>query len=144
MNPYRIVIGTDGSADAQDAVSKAADLAARLSAEVVLVHAFDPLDHLEDLDGGRDLSEVEAATTRRLEEEWGAPLAARGVATETRVAHGNPAEVLCDLAEEIDADLIVVGARGLGRLESLLLGSTSSRVVNSSSRPVLVIPARHH
>lgn len=144
MNTYRIVIGTDGSADAQYAVSKTADLAARLSAEVVLVHAFEPLDHLEDLDGDRGLSDVEAAATRQLEEEWAAPLEAMGVATETRIAHGIPSEVLCDLADEIDADLIVVGARGLGRFESLLLGSTSSRVVNSSTRPVLVIPPGRH
>lgn len=144
MSTYRIVIGTDGSADAQEAVAKTADLAARLSAEVVLVHAFEPLDHLDDLDGGHDLSEVEEATTRQLQEEWTAPLAAMGVATQTRVAHGHPADVLCDLADEIDADLIVVGARGLGRLESLLLGSTSSRVVNSSTRPVLVIPSGSH
>lgn len=144
MSTYRIVIGTDGSADSQYAVAKTADLAARLSAEVVVVHAFEPLDHLEDLDGGQDLAEVEAATTRRLEEEWTAPLVAMGVATQTRVAHGLPADVLCDVADEFDADLIVVGARGLGRFESLLLGSTSSRVVNSSTRPVLVIPPGRH
>jgi nucleotide-binding universal stress UspA family protein len=144
MSTYRIVIGTDGSADAQHAVAKTADLAARLSAEVVLVHAFDPLHHLADLDGGHNLSEVEAATTRRLLEEWTAPLAALGVATQTRVAHGLPADVLCDVADEFDADLIVVGARGLGRFESLLLGSTSSRVVNTSTRPVLVIPLGRH
>lgn len=143
MSTYRILIGTDGSADAQYAVSEAAELAARLSAEVVLVHAFEPLDHLQDLDGGRDLSELEAEYERRLVEEWSGPLTDRGVPTVTRIAHGNPAEVVCDLADEVDADMIVVGARGLGRLESLLLGSTSSRVVNASMRPVLVIPARH-
>lgn len=144
MSAYRIVIGTDGSPDAQYAVTKTGELAVRLSAEVVLVHAYEPLAHLEELDGGRDLSAVEADTARRLEEEWSAPLAALGVPTETRIAHGVAAEVLCDVADEFEADLIVVGARGLGRLESLLLGSTSSRVVNSSTRPVLVIPARHH
>lgn len=144
MNTYRIVIGTDGSTDAQIAVSKTADLAARLSAEVIVVHAFEPLDHLDDLDGGQDLAGVEAASTRRLQEEWTAPLVAMGVATQTRVAHGLPSDVLCDVADEVDADLIVVGARGLGRFESLLLGSTSSRVVNSSTRPVLVIPSGRH
>ncbi len=137
---YTIVVGTDGSDNAQRAVEVAADLASRLGGEVVLVHTFEPLAHLDRLGPDGGFSEVEAQVTETLENEWAAPVRDRDVGLRTRVAHGSPAEVLLDLADEEDADLIAVGARGIGRLQMLTMGSTSSKVVQASTRPVLVVP----
>jgi nucleotide-binding universal stress UspA family protein len=48
---------------------------------------------------------------------------------------------IVDVADELDATLIVTGSRGMGGIKSLLLGSTSDRVLHHARRPVLVVPA---
>ena len=65
-----------------------------------------------------------------------------GFETESRLEKGKPWRVICQLADELAAEPIVLGARGLGRVESALLGSVSSAVVFHARRPVLVVP-RH-
>ena len=58
------------------------------------------------------------------------------------VADGKIWRAICDEADNLDAEPIVVGARGLSRVQSALLGSVSSAVVVHAHRPVLVIPGR--
>jgi nucleotide-binding universal stress UspA family protein len=65
-----------------------------------------------------------------------------GFAAQGRVAHGKTWRAICDVAGEIDARAIVLGARGLSQMESLLLGSVSTAVLAHAKRPVLVVP--HH
>jgi nucleotide-binding universal stress UspA family protein len=65
-----------------------------------------------------------------------------GFAAQGRVTHGKTWRVICDVAGEIDAATIVLGARGLSRVGSVLLGSVSSAVLAHAARPVLVVP--HH
>jgi nucleotide-binding universal stress UspA family protein len=65
---------------------------------------------------------------------------AAGFAAEGRTARGKSWRAICDVAEELDAATIVVGARGLSRLESVLLGSVSSAVAVHAKRPVLIVP----
>jgi nucleotide-binding universal stress UspA family protein len=65
---------------------------------------------------------------------------AAGFAAEGRVERGKPWRVICDVAGEIDAAVIVLGARGLSRIESMVLGSVSAAVVVHAGRPVLVVP----
>jgi nucleotide-binding universal stress UspA family protein len=55
------------------------------------------------------------------------------------VVLGEPATVLVDMAEEIDADLVLLGARGMGAIESVLVGSVSKAVISRCTRPVLVV-----
>jgi nucleotide-binding universal stress UspA family protein len=61
---------------------------------------------------------------------------------EGRLREGKPWRIICKVADELEAETIVVGARGLGRVESALLGSVSSAVVYHAKRPVLVVPHR--
>jgi nucleotide-binding universal stress UspA family protein len=62
----------------------------------------------------------------------------RGATVHSKVVQGDPADSICDYAEEMNADLVVVGKRGGGNIGALLLGSVSERVVHKCARSVLV------
>ncbi|KGF73202.1 universal stress protein [Neosynechococcus sphagnicola sy1] len=63
-----------------------------------------------------------------------------GLASETIEREGKPAFVICDVADEISADLIVMGCRGLGLTEEGVADSVTNRVINLSPCPVLIVP----
>ncbi|BAZ07170.1 universal stress protein [Calothrix sp. NIES-3974] len=66
--------------------------------------------------------------------------AVQGIATQTIERDGKPAFIICDVADEINADLIVMGCRGLGLTEEGANDSVTNRVINLSPCPVLVVP----
>lgn len=63
-----------------------------------------------------------------------------GVEAETLHRHGKPAFIICDVADELNAELIVMGCRGIGLMEEGAIESVSNRVINLSPCPVLVVP----
>lgn len=63
-----------------------------------------------------------------------------GFSVETSLAYGDAGDSVCDAAEEIDADTIILGRQGKGRVEEFLLGSVSNHVVHHSTVPVLTVP----
>lgn len=139
MDIRRIVVGTDGSDNARRALGWAASLASACGAEVVAVHCLGLLFHptatdLEPAQPHRD--EIRAL----LDGEWSAPLRDAGVEHRTELRDGSPVSVLLAVADEVDADLVVVGSRGVGGFPGLLLGSTSTQLAQHSSRPVLIVP----
>src|SRR6266487_6669731 len=62
-----------------------------------------------------------------------------GVRIQSRILSGNVVDKICECAEEVNADIVLVGSRGLGNIGSLVLGSVSERVVHKSARSVLVV-----
>ena len=64
-----------------------------------------------------------------------------GVPFDTRVVDGDPAPAIMELADEVDAVMVVVGRRGCGGFAELLLGSVPHRLTHHCERPVLVVPA---
>lgn len=142
MTVSTIVIGVDGSEGSALAVEWAVDLAQQTAAGVIAVHTFEPLASLEGQEPPYDFAALELKARARLESVWIEPFSRAGVAVEPRLTHGAPYACLLDAAEDADADLIVVGARGLGFLRGLALGSTSDKLLHTSTRPVVVIPPR--
>ena len=146
MTIKTILIGTDGSPNSAHALQWTAGLARVLDAEVVAVHAVDPrlfVPAIETLGpppaaavGEEWYDEIKGA----FEKDWVQPLRDAGVRYQTKFVDGSPALVLCDLADELGADLIVVGSRGRGGFAGLVLGSVSNYVMHHSRRPVAVIP----
>jgi nucleotide-binding universal stress UspA family protein len=62
-----------------------------------------------------------------------------GLLVEAKILHGDPADKIVRFADEINADLIVIGTRGRGRIASVLLGSVSEKVAHHSKRSVLIV-----
>src|SRR5690242_19979600 len=144
----------DGSEDATRAIEQAGAVLGLRTAVVLTVwepcatwQAYDPATILAApvsriASTALELDEI----TREVAEERlqrGVSLAlAAGFSAEGRLAEGKPWRAICDVAREIDAATIVLGARGLSRVESMLLGSVSAAVAVHAGRPVLIIPRR--
>jgi nucleotide-binding universal stress UspA family protein len=147
-----ILLCYDGSEHAQ----AAADVAARLfpHAPVTVLSVWEPFIEVMAASGFGagypppigDVDEIDAATREQ------ATITARdgadrvrhaGMASEPRVAvlTSSVAATILEVADEIDADAIILGTRGLGGIKSLLLGSVSHPVVHQAHRPVLVVPS---
>ena len=132
-----IVVGTDGSPSAVLAVRRAAEIAKGSGARVHLVTAYpDVPAYSEPISSSakRDpinLHEVAESVVARAAGE----LASQDVEVETYAQEGEPAQVILEVALEHDADLIVVGARGLTGFQRFLLGSVpaSSRTTHRAA-----------
>jgi nucleotide-binding universal stress UspA family protein len=139
MTVERIVVGVDGSDNSRVALAWAADLAGALDAEVIAVHAFGLLESVA-AEPGTTTEDRRRQIEHRFTTDWSAVLDEKGVRADRRVCDGDPVSVLLRVADETDADLVVVGSRGLGGHPELLLGSTSSHVAQQCRRPVVIIP----
>jgi nucleotide-binding universal stress UspA family protein len=139
----RVLIATDGSSSAREAIEHGLELAVEQKAEVTLLHVIPPL-----VSPGLELAAVTAIEQEVPEPsedpvlvEAAAQAKERGVSADLRVSLGSPAAEIVAIADEIDADIVVVGSRGLGAVSGALLGSVSHGVLKHSKRPVLVIRA---
>ncbi len=139
MSVTKIAIGVDGSDGTARAVRWTAELAGRLGVGVVAVHAFEPLDHLDDIEPGVDFADVRRKIHDEYMPTWIAPLTNAGVDTDVVVEDGAAADELLEAAAERGADLIVVGARRMGVVRRIALGSTSQKVLQHAAVPVVVI-----
>ena len=137
-----IVIATDGSPQAREAVEYGLELAASENAKAVLLQVMPPTDWTR-LDRGASLKPL--AEEMRLRDapalvEAAGLAAERGVPFTTEVVAGRPADEIVTFADSIGADLIVIGSRGRGSMAGVLLGSVSRDVLRESRTPVVVIP----
>jgi nucleotide-binding universal stress UspA family protein len=140
-----IVVGTDGSGTAGEAVRQAVDLARTVGAKLELVSAYEPVPAQRLREERRDAPEdLQWAITPR--EDVDATLeAAAAVAREAGVdvtvypRQGDPADAILDVAEERDADLIVVGNRGMTGAKRFLLGSVPNKVSHHAPCSVMII-----
>jgi len=142
--PETILLATDGSKDGGLAAAAAVDLSKRTGAKLHAAHAWVPLPQSAhpSLLAARYHPPQEEGARRILDEQLRRVEQVGGTVSEAHLLEGRPADAILDLAERIDADLIVVGSRGLGSVKRLLVGSVSLDVVHDADRPVLVVRGR--
>ncbi|GAA1899290.1 universal stress protein [Streptantibioticus ferralitis] len=137
-DPY-IVVGADASAGAETALDWAVDDAAKRRAQLRIGHAWSLATHLlPDADRGHLVEAAQKAAEELVERAARRALARRPELDVTaEPLPGEPAVNLLSMAD--GADLLVVGARGLGRFEPVLLGSVSETVAAHATCPVAVV-----
>ncbi|HEU4658944.1 MAG TPA: universal stress protein [Capillimicrobium sp.] len=140
-----IVVGTDGSETASEAVRQALELAKQIGARIELVSAYEPVSsqrlRQEQKDVPGDLQwmvnpreDVDATL-----EDAASAVRDAGVDVETYARQGDPADAILDVAEETNADLIVVGNKGMTGAKRFLLGSVPNKVSHHAPCSVLII-----
>jgi nucleotide-binding universal stress UspA family protein len=140
-----IVVGTDGSDTASQAVRQAVDLARDVGAKVELVSAYEPVSSQRLSEERRQAPEDLQWTINPREDvdatlEVAAKVAREaGVEVNIYARQGDPADAILDVAEEQDADLIVVGNKGMTGAKRFLLGSVPNKVSHHAPCSVLII-----
>jgi nucleotide-binding universal stress UspA family protein len=134
-----IVLGMDGSEGAQRAVPVAVELARQGGARLVMAHVDERIATKGDMPSIRvDEDEIRAEIGRMADQ-----VTADGVeaSVETAVVVlGGPAHAIKEIADEVDAEMIVVGTRGHSPVAGLLLGSVTERLLHIAKRPVVGVP----
>ncbi len=137
-----LAVGTDGSETAAKAVDFAIDMAERYGSKLVVISSYSPVpeDRLrkEQAEAPQEvvwsinpMEDVEA-TLREVEDKAGE----RGIKTVSEARQGDPADVLCEIAGEQGADVLVVGSKGMHRR---ILGSVPNTVSHKAPCSVLIV-----
>ena len=141
----RIVVGTDGSGTATEAVRRAIELARLSGGKLAIVAAFEPIPQTRLREEQAELPGDVSHTIGPREDVNVALDAAVGMAKQTGVEaepfprEGDPADAILDVAEENDADLIVVGNKGMTGAKRFLLGSVPNKVSHHAPCGVYIV-----
>lgn len=154
MDMYRkILVALDGSDPSNNALEHAATIAKKFDAELILVAVVQrmmipifpdegfgavPLSAAKDMAQYQDkmrvlYQNVLKEAEEKVKEEY------PGVKTESILKEGRPSATIVEQAEKDDVDIIVMGSRGIGGYTGWILGSTSRRVVDSCTKPILIV-----
>ena len=140
-----IVVGTDGSGTATQAVREAVDMAKAVGATLELVSAYAPVSEARLRAERRDAPEdVQWAINPRQEVEVSLSDAAEiareaGVKVNTYAREGDPADAILDVAEEQKSDLVILGNKGMTGAKRFLLGSVPDKVSHHAPCSVLIV-----
>lgn len=141
----RIVVGTDGSETAAEAVRQAVDLAKLAGAQLSIVSAYEPVSERR-LQGEQQgvPADIQHAVGPREDVNLTLDSAAavarqEGIEVQTHPVEGNPAEAILSVAEETKADLIVVGNKGMTGARRFLLGSVPNNVSHHAPCSVIIV-----
>lgn len=142
----KILVCSDGSENAARAGKAAAELAWKFGAEVILLNVVNPAPLLapysmaiEAAPNAGAIIEFAKEGQRAVLQKAAEPFAGEGIALKTRAEMGQTVDTILSVAEDEKTDLIVMGSRGLGGFQRLMLGSVSDGVLRHAQCPVLIV-----
>lgn len=131
-----VLFPIDQSREAREAADVVANIVLKYGSRLILLSVVE--EAKEDAPSKETMSSPEAVA--QLLENAKSLFSQQGIIAETMERQGNPAFTICDIADEIEASLIVMGCRGLGLTEEGVNESVTNRVINLSPCPVLIVP----
>ncbi|MGK7901742.1 MAG: universal stress protein [Hormoscilla sp.] len=131
-----VLFPVNDSRESREAAEVVVNVVQKYGSRLVLLSVRVPAESEET--SQQSMSDHEAIA--KLLEGAKAMFAQQGIQTEVMEREGKPAFTICDVADEIDANLIVMGSRGMGLTEEGISDSVTNRVVNLSPCPVLIVP----
>ena len=142
----KILVATDGSPSATEAVGFGVELASEHASELIFVHVVPTLDVIPVMGVGGIGAAVPHEVgehDRAVLDDAAAVAADHDLVSTTAILRGDTVDEIVAYADSHDVDLIVVGSRGHGAIASSLLGSVSRGVLGETKRPVLIVRAAH-
>ncbi len=133
-----VLFPVDQSREAREAAEVVTNVVQKYGSRLVLLSVLEKSDSEEEPPSADSL--VSPEVIAELLKNAQALFTQQGIEAETMSREGMPAFTICDVADEIGADLIVMGCRGLGLTEEGAAESVTNRVINLSPCPVLVVP----
>ncbi|MGD6842445.1 universal stress protein [Bacillus infantis] len=134
----RILLAIDGSEHSERATDQAARLAELSGASIEIVYVADYSKAMTDVLHTQSKEGLDLARREKLlpfEEK----LESLGISFSVKILHGEPGPAIVEYANSSDADLVVIGSRGLNGLQEMVLGSVSHKVVKRAECPVLIV-----
>lgn len=137
-----ILVPVDGSNNSMRAVRHALDLAKPLGARIRLFYVF-PVSSVEIIGmagmSRDDIEHAAQAAAQRVFDKMHAEIGETGIKIEDETSIGDPAEEIIRCTEDNKDLLVILGRRGLSRIQSLLLGSVSEKVIRHAHSPVTLV-----
>ncbi|MEF2145433.1 MAG: universal stress protein [Desulfovibrionaceae bacterium] len=140
INVKKILLPVDDSEYSTRAAQMAAKMAKNFGAEVIVLSCYRifKLPQMDDQTLGRAMDELVAARVDIIERQT-APLRELGVPYETEIQGGRPSDLVPRFAQSQGVDMVIMGSKGRGDLEGLIMGSVTHKVMQSVKCPVLVV-----
>lgn len=136
----KILVAHDGSKSSDKALKKAVEMAVNFNASLTVLSVIPELylTELSDIDRNRIFNSLSKETTDAME-KIRKSLSGKSIEVKTLIRQGDPAEKILETAQKMKADLIVTGSHGKHGTKKFLLGSVSSKIVDYSKCPVMVV-----
>ena len=140
----KILVAVDGSESSKNALEQALEHSAKWNAELLIVSVVPPISSVTYLGQHEYIThyrEFLRESQKKVLTEVSSIVKNHypDIKFETRLEEGRPSDAIVDIAAKEDVDLIVMGSRGMGGIRGWVLGSTSRSVVNSCTKPILIV-----
>ncbi len=133
-----VLFPVDQSREAREAAETVANIVKTYNSRLVLLSVVEQTASGEEVPNASVMSSAD--TVAKLLQGAQALFAQQGIEAEVIEREGMPSFIICDVADEINANLIVMGCRGLGLTDEGVADSVTTKVINLSPCPVLVVP----
>jgi nucleotide-binding universal stress UspA family protein len=133
-----VLFPIDQSRESREAVETVVGVVQTHQSRLIILSVVETPEEAPTSPAEMEMTSVEAIA--KLLEEAKALFLSQGIAAEVVEREGKPAFTICDVADELNAELIIMGCRGLGLTEEGAAESVTNRVINLSPCPVLIVP----